>query len=71
MKMSVRLTKKRLDIIIDALAYWETIIEDGEGVCWETEAEYEQMEHERKQAFIWAHQELAKRKTRIRIEKEA
>lgn len=62
--MSVRLTEKRLDIIISALAYWETILEDGEGVCWETEAEYRQQEKEREQAFIWAHQELAKRKAR-------
>lgn len=62
--MSVRLTEKRLDIIISALAYWETILEDGEGVCWETEAEYRQQENEREQAFMWAHQELAKRKAR-------
>ena len=69
--MSVRLTEKRLDIIIDALAYWQDYLDDGEGLCWETEAEYKQMEHEREQAFIWAHQELAKRNARIRIEKES
>lgn len=60
--MSVRLTEKRLEVIIHALAYWETMLEDGEGTCWETEAEYRQQEKEREQAFIWAHQELAKRK---------
>lgn len=59
----VRLTRRRLEVIVSALAYWETFIEDGEGHLWETEAEYRQQEHEREQAFIWAHQELAKRNT--------
>lgn len=62
--MSVRLTEKRLDIIVSALAFYEDYLDDGEGVCWETQAEYRQQEKEREQAFIWAHQELAKRKAR-------
>lgn len=57
----VRLTKARLDTIISALAYWETMIEDAEGVLWETDAEYRRLEHDRAQAFEWAHQQLAKR----------
>lgn len=62
--MSVRLTEKRLKVIISALAYWETVLDDSMGHLWETEAEYQQMEKEREQAFIWAHQELAKRKAK-------
>ena len=62
--MSVRLTEKRLGIIIDALAYWDTILDDPDCGLWETEAEYRRIENEREQAFIWAHQELAKRKAR-------
>jgi hypothetical protein len=57
----VRLTKARLDTIISALAYWETILEDGEGFVWETDAECRRLEHDREQAFVWAHQQLAKR----------
>ena len=57
----VRLTKARLDSIISALAYWETFLEDGEGSAWETDAEYRRLEHDRAQAFVWAHQQLAKR----------
>lgn len=57
----VRLTKARLDTIIDALAYWETIIEDKDCGLWETDAEYRRLEHDRAQAFVWAHQQLAKR----------
>lgn len=60
--MSIRLTEKRLEVIISALAYYETMLEDGEGFAWETDAEYRQKEKDREQAFIWAHQELAKRK---------
>lgn len=60
--MRVRLTEKRLDQIIDALAYWETMLEDGEGVIWETEAEYKRLEHDREQAFLWAHQQRNKRR---------
>lgn len=59
--MSVRLTEKRLKVIISALAYWATVLDDSMGHLWETEAEYQQMEKEREQAFIWAHQELEKR----------
>jgi len=62
--MSVRLTEKRLDMIISALAYWETMLEDGEGTCWETEAEYRRLQHDCVQAQVWAHKELAKRKAR-------
>lgn len=62
--MSVRLTEKRLEIIIHALAYWGTVLDDSECELWETEAEYQRIEHEREQVFIWAHQQLAKRKAR-------
>ena len=57
----VRLTKARLDTIISALGYWETMIDDSEGCLWETDAEYRRLEHDREQAFEWAHQQLAKR----------
>lgn len=57
----VRLTKARLDTIISALAYWETLLEDAEGFAWQTDAEYRRLEHDRAQAFAWAHQQLAKR----------
>lgn len=61
--MSVRLTEKRLEVIISALAYWETILGDmGINGC--SEADYRQQEKEREQAFMWAHQELAKRKAK-------
>lgn len=62
-KMSIRLTKTRLDIIISALAYYKTLLDDGESVVWDTDAEYRHLEREREQAFRWAHQELAKRKS--------
>lgn len=55
----MRLTKRRLKIIISALAYYETLIDDGEG--WETEAEFKRLEHDREQAFVWAHTQLANR----------
>lgn len=58
----VRLTKARLDIIIDALAYYQTSIDDGEGSLWETDAEFERLQHDREKAFVWAHQQVAKRK---------
>lgn len=57
----VRLTKARLDTIINALAHWETIIDDGEGSLWETDAECDRLQHDREKAFVWAHQQLAKR----------
>lgn len=57
----MRLTARRLKIIIDALAYYETIIDDGEGMNWGTEAERKRLEHDREQAFEWAHSQLAKR----------
>jgi len=60
--MSIRLTKQRLHIIIDALALYETLIDDGEGSVWNTDAEARRIERDREQAFLWAHQELAKRK---------
>lgn len=63
---NIRLTEKRLDIIIGALAYYEDYIRDGESVLWETEAEYNRLEHERAKAFVWAHQELNKRKARTK-----
>lgn len=62
--MSVRLTKKRLEIIIDALAYWETMIDDEDCHLWETEAEFQRLQHDCIQAQVWAHQQLAKRKAR-------
>ncbi len=57
----VRLTKARLDTIISALAYWETMIGDEDCGLYETDAEYRRLEHDRAQAFEWAHQQLAKR----------
>ena len=57
----VRLTKARLETIISALAYWETMIDDGKGFVWETDAEYNRLQHDREKAFVWAHQQLAKR----------
>lgn len=61
----MRLTARRLRIIVTALAYWETVLQDGEGSLWHTEAEHEHLERERAKAFEWAHHELAKRGTTI------
>lgn len=57
----VRLTKARLETIKDALAYWETVLEDGDGFLWSTDAEYRRLEETRSAAFQWAHQQLDKR----------
>lgn len=62
--MRISLTKNRLDTIISALAYWETVIEQGHGWLWHTDAECRRLEHDRQQAFDWAHQQMAKKKTK-------
>ena len=62
--MRISLTKKRLQTIVDALAYWETVIEGGQDWLWKTDSECRRLEHDRQQAFNWAHQQLAMRKTK-------
>ena len=60
----LRMTEKRLDVIISALAHYETIIDDGEGWLWETDVEYRRRKHDCVQAQVWAHQQLNNRQTR-------
>ena len=73
----MRLTVKRLAIIIDALAYWETLCDDylmdfdgdvspdddlGTGF---TKTEWNRRREACLQAHEWAHEQLAKRGTTI------
>jgi len=71
--MNIRLTKQRLQIIIDALAYYETMCDDfliefdfheARGCGDSSGISRSEWNHKRKvclQAFEWAYQELAER----------